>query len=321
MQYNRLGSSGLKVSQFSLGSWMTFGRGVDQEITKKCIHEAFDQGVNFFDHAEAYAQGRAEEFCGNVLRDFRREELVLSSKVFWGGSGPNEKGLNKKHVIEPCHAALKRLHVDYLDLYFCHRPDPDTPIEETVRAMELLIQQGKVLYWGTSEWSAEQLEAAYSAAERLGMTPPTMEQPEYNLFNRDRMEIKYLPLFDKYGLGTTIWSPLASGLLTGKYNQGIPEGSRATLSGMEWMKDRILKPERLEAVGQLMEIAGDLSCSVGQLALAWCAKNPNVSTVITGATKIEHVRENLAAAELVDKLDDDLMKTIDGICAPAATIE
>ena len=318
VKYQRLGRSGLKVSQFSLGSWLTFGRSVDQDMTKRCIHTAFDLGVNFFDHAEAYAQGRAEEFCGEVLTEFRREDIVLSSKVFWGGDGPNDRGLNKKHVFEACHAALKRLRVDYIDLYFCHRPDPDTPIDETVRAMDLLIQQGKILYWGTSEWSAEQLTEAYEVSEQLGLTPPTMEQPEYNLFNRDRMEREYAPLFEKYQLGTTIWSPLASGLLTGIYNQEIPEGSRATLAGMEWMKDRILKPERIEAVRKLQDIAGDLGCSVSQLALAWCAKNPNVSTVITGATRIEHVEENLKAADVLDRLEPSIMSAIEEVCEAAA---
>ena len=295
---------------------MTFGRGVDLETSKACIREAYDRGVNFFDHAEAYARGRAEEFCGEILSDFRREDLVLSSKVFWGGSGPNDKGLNKKHVFEACHAALKRLRTDYLDLYFCHRPDPETPVEETVRAMHLLIQQGKILYWGTSEWPAEKIEEAYRIADSNYLTPPTMEQPEYNMFNRHRFETEYASLFEDYGLGTTIWSPLASGLLTGKYNDGIPPGSRATLSGMEWMQDRILKEERIDAVKKLQVIAGDLGCSIAQLAIAWCTKNDNVSTVITGATKVEQVVENLDALEVIEKLSDEVMAAIESVIGP-----
>ena len=295
---------------------MTFGRGVDLDTTKACIREAYDRGVNFFDHAEAYASGRAEEFCGEILSEFRREDLVLSSKVFWGGSGPNDRGLNKKHVFEACHAALKRLRTDYLDLYFCHRPDPETPVEETVRAMHLLVQQGKILYWGTSEWPAELIEEAYRIADSNYLTPPTMEQPEYNMFNRHRLEIEYVTLFEEYGLGTTIWSPLASGLLTGKYNDGIPAGSRATLSGMEWMQERILKEERIEAVKKLQTLASDLDCSVAQLAIAWCAKNDNVSTVITGATKVEQVVENLEALEVVEKLSDEVINSIESIISP-----
>jgi voltage-dependent potassium channel beta subunit len=321
MQFNRLGRSGLKVSQFSLGSWMTFGRGVDQAMTKRCIHEAFDRGVNFFDHAEAYAQGRAEEYCGEVLKEFRREDLILSSKVFWGGSGPNDRGLNKKHVIEACHAALRRLQIDYIDLYFCHRPDPETPIEETIRAMDILIQQGKILYWGTSEWSAEQLQEVFGVAKDLGMTPPTMEQPEYNLFNRQRLEVEYAPIFEEYGIGTTIWSPLASGLLSGKYNKEIPDGSRATLPGMDWMQERILTPERLAAVSKLQDLASSLDCSVGQLCLAWCAKNPNVSTVITGATKLEQLQENLGAIDVVEKLDKETMKLMEKTCDQTSTVK
>ncbi|MEE2904453.1 MAG: aldo/keto reductase [Myxococcota bacterium] len=316
MQYARLGRSGLKVSKLSMGSWMTFGRGVDLDTSKACIREAYDRGVNFFDHAEAYARGRAEEYCGEILSEFRREDLVLSSKVFWGGSGPNDKGLNKKHVFEACHAALKRLRTDYLDLYFCHRPDPETPVEETVRAMHLLIQQGKILYWGTSEWPAEKIEEAYRIADSNYLTPPTMEQPEYNMFNRHRFETEYASLFEDYGLGTTIWSPLASGLLTGKYNDGIPPGSRATLSGMEWMQDRILKEERIDAVKKLQVIAGDLGCSIAQLAIAWCAKNDNVSTVITGATKVEQVVENLDALEVTEKLSDEVMASIESVIGP-----
>ena len=316
MLYSRLGSSGLKVSKLSLGSWMTFGRGVDLETTKACIREAYDRGVNFFDHAEAYASGRAEEFCGEILSEFRREDLVLSSKVFWGGSGPNDRGLNKKHVFEACHAALKRLKTDYLDLYFCHRPDPETPLEETVRAMHLLVQQGKILYWGTSEWSADLIEEAYRIADSHYLTPPTMEQPEYNMFNRHRVETEYAALYEEFGLGTTIWSPLASGLLTGKYNNGVPAGSRATLSGMEWMKDRILKQERIEAVKQLEILAGELDCTVAQLAIAWCAKNENVSTVITGATKVEQVSENLDALKVIEKMSDEVMSSIESIIGP-----
>ena len=309
MIYRRLGRSGLKVSVFSLGSWVTYGGQVGRDRTKACIREAYDAGVNFFDNAEAYAGGKAEIVVGEAIAELRREDLVISSKVFWGGDGPNDQGLSRKHVTEACHAALKRLRTDYLDLYFCHRPDPNTPIEETVRAMDTLIQQGKVLYWGTSEWSAAQIQEAYETAYKLGLTPPTMEQPQYNLFHRHRVEVEYAPLYETRGLGTTIWSPLASGLLTGKYDHGIPADSRAALPGYSWLANEFTT-ERIEAVKRLKPIAAELGCTRAQLALAWAASNPNVSTVITGASRVEQLRENLAALRVLEQLDADVLARI-----------
>ena len=235
MQYRRLGSSGLNVSLFSIGSWVTYGGQVQDDTAKQCIHAALDHGVNFIDNAEAYAMGEAEITVGKIIANLKRSDLVISSKVFWGGNGPNDRGLSRKHVFEACHAALKRLQTDYLDLYFCHRPDPNTPVEETAEAMDILIRQGKILYWGTSEWNPEQLQEAYDVCERRNLIRPTMEQPQYNMFHRNRVEKELLSHYKKHGLGTTIWSPLASGLLTGKYNDGIPEGSRASLEKMSWL--------------------------------------------------------------------------------------
>jgi voltage-dependent potassium channel beta subunit len=312
MLYNRLGRTGLKVSRLSIGSWVTYGGQTDDAVARACLIAAYEAGVNFFDNAEAYAQGQAEVVVGRVLRDLRREDLVISSKVFWGGEGPNDVGLNRKHVVEACNAALRRLQVDYLDLYFCHRHDPDTPVEEVVRTMNLLIQQGKVLYWGTSEWTAQQLQEAYDVADRLGLEGPAMEQPQYNMLHRDRLERELAPLIASRGLGTTIWSPLASGLLTGKYDDGVPADSR--LGKMDWLKDLVLDdPGKLDKVRQLAAVSDELGCTRAQLALAWAAKCPQVSTVITGASRVEQVHENLAALDLVDKLDEGLMARIDGI--------
>ena len=245
MQYRRLGKSGLQVSEFSLGSWVTFAKQVDTGDAKSLMTAAYDAGVNFFDNAEGYEAGASETVMGEALTDlgWSRDSFVVSSKVFWGGEKPNQKGLSRKHVIEACHKALKRLQVEYLDLYFCHRPDVDTPIVETVRAMHDLIAQGKVLYWGTSEWSAQQITEAHQAARDWHLTPPTMEQPQYNLFERHKVEEDYLPIYDTYGLGTTIWSPLASGLLTGKYNNGLPADSRAMLPGYEWLRKEFESPD------------------------------------------------------------------------------
>lgn len=312
MQYRRLGRSGLKVSVFSYGTWVTVGRQIDEAVSRACLLAAYEGGVNFFDHAEAYASGQAEIVSGRILKELRREDLVISSKVFWGGNGPNDRGLNRKHVTEACHAALRRLQTDYLDLYFCHRPDPDTPIEETVRAMDILIQQGKVLYWGTSEWSAAQLLEAYQIAARHHLTPPTMEQPQYNMFHRHRVEVEYAPLYDQYGLGTTIWSPLASGVLTGKYNNGVPDDSRLNQPGMEWLRDRLTK-ERIDTVRALKPIADGLGCTQAQLALAWSANFSGVSTVITGASRPEQVNENLAALPILEQLDDSVIEQIEGV--------
>lgn len=318
MEYRYLGRSGLKVSALSLGAWVTYGGQVGEELAYKCMVAAYEAGVNFFDNAEAYAHGNAEIVMGNVVRrvGWKRSDLVISTKIFWGGDGPNDCGLSRKHLIEGTNASLKRLKMDYVDLIFCHRPDLHTPVEETVWAMNLLIQQGKALYWGTSEWSASQIMDAYGIARREHLIPPLMEQPEYNMFARQRVEREYAPLFRSIGLGTTVWSPLASGMLTGKYNQGIPEGTRVSLDGYEWLKNWFESEEgkkNIAKVQQLEPIAKELDASLAQLALAWCLKNPNVSTVITGASKPEQVSENMKAVDLYHKLDDRIMEEIESI--------
>jgi voltage-dependent potassium channel beta subunit len=283
---------------------------------------AYDAGVNFFDNAEAYGEGRAETAVGNVLQrtGWRRESLVISTKIFWGGEGPNDQGLNHKHIIEGVHGALRRLKLEYVDLAFCHRPDPETPIEETVRAWDILVRQGKVFYWGTSEWSADDVLRAHAFAIENGLTPPTMEQPQYNLFVRERVESEYLPLYEKLGYGTTVWSPLASGVLSGKYNDGIPKGSRLDLPEMAWLKEHVLETGRIEATRCLAGIAQELGCSTAQLAIAWCLKNPHVSTVITGASRRTQVIENLKASDVADHLSTDVMSRIDACLAAGARI-
>lgn len=313
MNYRRLGNAGIKLSELSIGSWVTYGGQVGEDVAQECLTKAVESGVNFIDSAEAYAHGAAETVLGNVIKKmkWRREDLVISSKVFWGGEGPNNVGLSRKHVYEACRNSLKRLQLDYLDLFFCHRPDPNTPIEETVRAMDDLIHQGKILYWGTSEWSSADIMRAYGLAKELGLTPPQMEQPQYNMFHRERFEVEYAPLYREIGLGTTIWSPLLSGLLTGKYSKGVPKDSRANLPGYEWLKERMLSTENLEKVSKLALIAKDLDCSLAQLALAWCLKNPNVSTVITGASRPDQVVENMKAPDVVPKLDSEAMERIE----------
>jgi voltage-dependent potassium channel beta subunit len=315
MNYRRLGSAGLKISELSLGSWVTYGGQVGEDVAQKCMSAAYDAGVNFFDNAEAYAQGNAEVVMGNVIKKmgWRRESLIISSKVFWGGEGPNDLGLSRKHIYEACRNSLRRLQLDYLDLFYCHRPDPNTPIEETVRAMDDLTHQGKILYWGTSEWSAADIMRAHALARELGLTPPQMEQPQYNMFHRDRVEKEYLSLYREIGLGTTIWSPLASGVLTGKYNKGIPTNTRATLKGYEWLRESLITPERIEKVKQLQPLAEDLGCSMAQLGLAWCLKNPNVSTVITGASRPEQVTENMKAVEVAPKLTAEIVERIEKV--------
>jgi voltage-dependent potassium channel beta subunit len=323
LNYRRLGSAGIKLSELSLGAWVTYGGQVGEEVAEKCMSAAFEAGVNFFDNAEAYAHGNAETVMGNVIKKlgWRREDFVVSSKVFWGGEGPNEKGLSRKHVFEACRNSLKRLQLDYLDLYFCHRPDPNTLIEETVRAMDDLVHQGKILYWGTSEWSAADIMRAHGIARELGLTPPQMEQPQYNMLHRDRVEKEYLPLYREIGLGTTIWSPLASGLLSGKYNSGVPSGSRATLPGYEWLKESVVTRQNIEKVKKLEPVAKDLGCTMAQLALAWCLKNPNVSTVITGASRPEQVTENVKAIEVVQKLDADTMSRVESVVQSKPSLE
>lgn len=314
MEYRRLGRAGLKVSALSLGAWVTYGGQVGEQAARECMAAAYDAGVNFFDNAEAYASGNAEVVMGNVIKElgWRRESLVISTKIFWGGSGPNDTGLSHKHVIEGLNNALKRLQLDYVDLVFCHRPDPDTPIEETVRAMDIVIKQGKAFYWGTSEWSAAEIMRADGIARQYGLTPPTMEQPQYNMFHRERFEQEYELLYRDLGYGTTIWSPLASGLLTGKYNDGIPQDSRAALKGYEWLQ-RDITPERVAKVKQLKTVADELGCSLAQLGLAWCLKNPNVSSVITGASRAAQVTENMHALEVAEKLTPEVLNNIDTI--------
>lgn len=310
MRYNRLGRAGLKVSELSFGSWVTFGDQLDLAGAKACMRQAFELGVNFFDNAEVYADGLAESIMGIALHEYRREDLVISTKIFWGGKGPNDRGLSWKHLVEGTHASLARLQLDYVDLLFCHRPDEEVPVEETVRAMDHLVRSGRAFYWGTSEWSAEQIESAQRASRELGCIPPVVEQPEYNLFHRRRVESEYAPLYEKYGLGTTIWSPLASGVLTGKYNDGIPAGSR--LERIEWLR-KARTEERVEKVRRLSGLARELDCSMAQLALAWCLTNPDVSTVITGATSEAQVRENLAAAGVRERLTPEVLADIDAI--------
>ena len=323
MIYRRLGNAGLKLSELSLGAWVTYGAQVGEDVALKCMTAAYDAGVNFFDNAEAYAAGNAEVVMGNVFKKTRwpRESYVVSSKVFWGGQGPNDRGLSKKHIYEACRRSLKRLQLDYLDLFFCHRPDPATPIEETVRAMDDLIHQGLVLYWGTSEWSAADIMRAYAIAREHHLTPPQMEQPQYNMLHRERVEKEYLPLYREIGLGTTIWSPLASGLLTGKYNNGMPQGTRASLAGYEWLKEYVLTKPNIEKAKQLEPIAKDLGCTLAQLALAWCLKNPNVSTVITGATRPEQVVENMKAEDLLERLSSDVMERVDTVLGNKPTFD
>lgn len=318
MEYRFLGRSGLKLSALSLGAWVTFGHQVGEDVAYECMKAAFEAGVNFFDNAEAYARGQAEVVMGHVIKKagWKRSDLVISTKIFWGGEGPNDRGLSRKHIFEGLNASLKRLQMDYVDLLFCHRPDLYTPIEETVWAMNLAIQQGRALYWGTSEWSAQQIMEAYGIARREHLIPPLMEQPQYNMFHRYRVEREYAPLYREIGLGTTVWSPLAGGLLTGKYNQGIPEGTRATLKGYEWLREEFESDEarrKIEKVRQLMPIAQELGCTMAQLALAWCLKNPNVSTVITGASRPEQVHENMKALDVVDKLTPEVMERIEAI--------
>lgn len=308
MQYRNLGRSGLKVSELSFGAWVTFANQLEVKQAIELMALAYDAGVNFFDNAETYADGIAEQIMGKALRklSWPRDSYLVSSKVFWGGRLPTQRGLSRKHIHDACHAALKRLQVDYLDMFFCHRPDHETPIAETVRAMNTLIEQGKVLYWGTSEWSAEEITAAWGIAERYNLIGPTMEQPQYNMLHRERVEKEYLPVFKRFGLGTTIWSPLASGVLTGKYNDAIPLGSRATLPDYEWLQKRIQSEDgekKLEKVRALVELALQFEIPLPQLAIAWCLRNDDVSTAILGASNKEQLSANLASAKRLSEID------------------
>ena len=313
MEYRKLGKSGLQVSALSFGSWITFGKQIEYKVAKESMAYSYDNGVNFFDNAEVYSKGESERVMGKIIKElgWARDTYLVSSKVFWGGEIPNQKGLSRKHIVEGCNASLKRMQVEYFDLYFCHRPDIDTPMEETVWSMHNLIIQGKILYWGTSEWSAHEIQEAISIARQYNLIPPIMEQPHYNMFHRKRFEVDYYKLFRDHGMGSTIWSPLASGLLTGKYNDGIPKDSRMALEGFEWLKDQTITEDRINKVKKLGKIASDLDSSITLLALAWCLKNKNVSTVIMGASKLSQLKENLQSIDLVEKLDEGIMERIE----------
>lgn len=323
MEYRRLGSAGLKVSALSFGSWVTFGNQLNEDHAYECMRTAFDAGINFFDNAEVYAQGQAEILMGRVVRraGWKRSDLVISTKLFWGGEGVNDTGLSRKRILEGIDASLGRLDMDYVDLLFAHRPDPDTPIEETVRAMNHVLNQGKAIYWGTSEWTAEQLREAYEVARRERLIGPQMEQPQYNLFHR-RIESELKPLYEQEGLGTTIWSPLASGVLTGKYSGGhIPEGSRFSVEAYSWLKEQHFDSDegrrRIEAADRLTAVANDLGCTLAQLAIAWTLRDPWISTAITGASRPEQITENLKALDVVEAIDDGVAQRIEAALKPS----
>ncbi len=317
MEYRKLGKSGVHISALSLGSWLTFGKQITDETAEQLMHLAYDRGVNFFDNAEIYAKGQSEVVMGRILKraGWERSSYLVSSKVYFGDGGdrPTQKGLSRKHVVEACHASLKRLQVEYIDLYFCHRPDRHTPIEETVWTMNILIQQGKILYWGTSEWSAQEIMEAHMVARQHHLIGPVMEQPQYNMFHRARVEVEYRRLYQAVGLGTTIWSPLASGVLTNKYIDQFPEGTRLSMEGLEWLRDLALTPERLEKVRQLNDLAVQLCTTLPRLAIAWCLKNPNVSSVILGASRVEQLQETLDALDVVPLLNDEVCTRIEQI--------
>lgn len=316
MEYRRLGSAGLKVSVLSFGSWVSFKNQLNDDMALECMKAAYEAGVNFFDNAEIYANGESERIMGNALKKlgWRRASYVVSTKFFWGlNNGPNEKNtLNRKYLMQAIDGSLQRMQLDYIDLIFCHRPDPFTPVEEVAHAMHDIISQGKALYWGTSEWSASEFAQAWHIADKYGWHKPQMEQPQYNLFWRKRVEDEYARLYSDLGMGTTTWSPLASGLLTGKYNSGdIPADSRAALPGYEWLRDRLMNPAKLDQVKALEPIAAELGCTLSQLAIAWCAKNPNVSTVITGASRVSQVQENMGALAVLPKLTPEVLARIE----------
>ena len=312
MEYRNLGKSGLKISCLSFGSWVTFVNQLTESTALTCMSIARDHGVNFFDNAEAYANGKSEILMGKIFKKLKwsRDSYIVSSKAFWGGELPTQKGLSKKHIHDACNQALKRLQLDYLDLYYCHRPDPETPIEETVYAMNDLITQGKILYWGTSEWSAAEIDYAFQVADKFNLRGPTMEQPQYNLLYRERFEKEYAPIFKNYGLGTTIWSPLASGVLSGKYMNRMPNKHRFKVKGYEWLKDELLQEEFLPKLNIIKKIADELGVTMAQLSIAWCLKNQNVSSVILGASKKNQLKENLAALEVYDMLNEEIMSIL-----------
>jgi voltage-dependent potassium channel beta subunit len=319
MEYRYMGKTGLQLSTLSFGSWVSFHKQINDQIADELMGLAYDRGVNFFDNAEVYALGESEKMMGRVLRKkgWDRTSYVVSSKVFWGWRGkenkPNQHGLSRKHITEACHEALQRLQTDYLDLYFCHRPDKNVPIEEVVWTMHNLITQGKILYWGTSEWSGVEIMEAHRVAQRDGLIGPSMEQPQYNLFERNKIENEYLMVYKTVGLGTTIWSPLASGLLSGKYNKGIPAESRFAIPGFEWLRDRLMQEQLVAKAVAISALAAELSITPSQLSIAWCIKNPNVTTAILGATKKEQLLENLDALQAVEKLTPEVMQRIEEI--------
>lgn len=319
MEYRRMGRSGLQLSALSFGSWVTFSKQVDDSLADELMGLAYDSGINFFDNAEVYARGESERLMGRVLskKSWDRSSYTVSSKVFFGSRGPANKpnmtGLSRKHIIEACHEGLQRLQVDYLDLYFCHRPDPNVPIEEVVWSMNILLQQGKILYWGTSEWSGAEIMEAHRVAADYRLIGPVVEQPQYNLLERYKVEVDYDPVYKNVGLGTTIWSPLASGLLTGKYNDGIPEGSRFTLEGYDWLKDRYMAEEKMARVKALTALAGELGVPLSTLSIAWTLKNPNVTTAILGATRREQLEENLRSLDVLPLLTPEIMERIETI--------
>jgi len=311
MKYRNLGNSGLKISELSFGSWVTFVNQLKEKEAMKCMSYAYERGVNFFDNAEAYASGESEVLMGNILNKLKwdRDTYIVSSKVFWGGELPTQRGLSKKHIHDACNAALKRLRVDYLDLFFCHRPDPETPIGETVYAMNDLMLQGKILYWGTSEWSSKEIKEAFKYAEKFNLRGPSMEQPQYNLLFRDRFEKEYKNIFKKYKIGSTIWSPLASGLLTGKYNEGVPNKSRFKVKGYEWLSDTMDEID-FNKIKKINNLAKKIGIKSSQLAIIWCLKNINVSSVILGASKLSQLKENLNSLKSYDLITDEIMNEI-----------
>lgn len=311
MEYRRLGNSGLKISELSFGSWVTFVNQLNEKSAMECMSYAYNQGVNFFDNAEAYASGESEVLMGNILKKLKwnRDTYIVSSKVFWGGELPTQRGLSKKHIHDACNAALKRLRVDYLDLFFCHRPDPDTPIIETVYAMNDLLHQGKIMYWGTSEWSADEINEAFVCAKKFNLRGPLMEQPQYNILCRERFEEEYKNIFKKYKIGSTIWSPLASGLLTGKYNKSIPKKSRFKVKGYEWLADSINEVD-FNKIEKIIDLSKKLNIKPSQLAIQWCLKNKNVSTVIIGASKLSQLKENLKSIDYSKIITDEIVAEI-----------
>lgn len=319
MEYRKMGHTGLQLSVLSYGSWVTFHKQVDDSLADELMGKAYDSGINFFDNAEVYALGESEKLMGRVLKrkQWDRTSYVISSKAYFGwrgkGNKPNQTGLSRKHLVEACHEALQRLQLDYLDLFFCHRPDNSVPIEEVVWTMNHLIQQGKILYWGTSQWSGAEIMEAHRAAQQYRLIGPAMEQPQYNMFERFKMEQDYLPVFQNVGLGTTIWSPLAAGFLTGKYNDGIPPGSRLAIEGFDWLKERWVQEEKIKKVKQLAELANKMGVSLASLAVAWTIHNPNVTTAILGATKMQQLDENLKALDVEKMITPEIVSEIENI--------